>query len=172
MVWKVIGILILGIGGVGEIYEWIARNKSRQKRLEELIIFLKKSRYAMEEEKVRWIPFFQTYESEDELVNETLRQVGDYLEQHRYPYGEEAWKSVFLERKNEWNCKESCFQVFMQMGGAFFGRSKQENGAFMERSIRQLEECKQKEIERFAEEKKVWIPVSMLGGVLLVILLL
>ena len=42
----------------------------------------------------------------------------------------------------------------------------------MESSIRQLEECKQKEIERFAEEKKVWIPVSMLGGVLLVILLL
>ncbi len=170
--WKIIGILLFGAGIMGEVYEWMARNKSRQKRLEEMLIFLKKARYAMDEEKVRWIPFFEHYESEDVIVTETLHEIGKRLEEHRYPYGEDAWKSVFLEKKREWNCKEACFQVLIQMGGAFFGRSRQENGAFMESYIRQLEECKGKEKEKFAEEKKVWIPVSVLGGVMLVIMLI
>ena len=170
--WKIIGILFFGMGMIGELYEWIARNKNRQKRLEEMRIFLTKARYAMEEEKVRWIPFFFNYESQDEIVMQTLQEIAKRLEEHRYRYGEEAWKSVFLEKKREWDCKEGSFQVLMKMGSAFFGRSRQENGEFMERYIRQLEECRKKEKETFAEERKVWIPVSVLGGVMLVIMLI
>lgn len=170
--WKIIGILFFGVGVMGEIYEWIARNKSRQKRLDEMLVFLKKAKYAMEEEKVRWIPFFSRYESEDEIVTETLHEIAIRLEEHRYPYGEEAWKAVFLEKKREWNCKEASFQVLMQMGGAFFGRSRQENEEFMDSYIRQLETCKCEEKKKFAEEKKIWIPVSVLGGVMLVIMLI
>lgn len=170
--WKILGIFLFGMGTMGEIYEWIARTKSRQKRLDEMLLFLKKAKYAMEEEKVRWIPFFYQYESNDAIVTETLHEIASRLEEHRYPYGEDAWKAIFLEKKKEWNCKEASFQVLIQVGRAFFGRSRQENGEFMDSYIKQLEICKGEEKQKFAEEKKVWIPVSVLGGVMLVILLI
>ena len=169
--WKIIGIILFGAGLMGEVYEWIAKNKSREKRLEEMSFFLKKARYAMEEEKVRWIPFFKNYKSKDTVVTQTLHNIAQCLEEHRYPYGEDAWKAVFLEKKREWNCKEACFQMLMQMGNAFFGRSRQENADFMERYSNQLEEWIKKEKEQFTEERKVWIPVSLLGGVMIVIML-
>lgn len=169
--WKLVGIVLFGIGVIGELHEWITRNKNRQKRLDEMIVFLTKARYAMEEEKVRWIPFFLNYKSQDEIIMQTLCEIVKRLQEHRYPYGEDAWKAVFLEKKTSWDCKEESFQVLLQLGGAFFGRSKQENGEFMDSYIRQLKECKKREKEIFAEEKKVWIPVSVLGGVMLVIML-
>uniref|UniRef100_UPI004056694C hypothetical protein n=1 Tax=Agathobacter sp. TaxID=2021311 RepID=UPI004056694C len=170
--WKVVGILLFGAGIMGEIQEWIKRNKERQKRLDEMLVFLKKARYAMEQEKVRWIPFFKEYQSADKTVTETLHEVGACLEQHIYPYGEEAWKAVFLEKKRQWDCSETCFEVLTQMGCVFFGRSRQENEAFMDSCIRRLEECKAEEKKKFAEEKKVWIPVSVLGSMMFVIMLL
>ena len=45
--WKILGIFLFGMGTMGEIYEWIARTKSRQKRLDEMLLFLKKAKYAM-----------------------------------------------------------------------------------------------------------------------------
>ncbi|MBR4025940.1 MAG: hypothetical protein IKJ01_00085, partial [Lachnospiraceae bacterium] len=150
---------------------WITRQKTRQRKLHEMEIFFRKAIYAMEEEKARWIVFFENYESRECIVMETLHEIAFRLRQNIYPKGEDAWEAVFMEKKNMWDCSESSFHLLLQSGHAFFGKSRKENSCFLQSYLRQLEECQAQEKQKFQEEKKVWIPVSMLGGCMMVIIL-
>ena len=169
---KLIGILLLGIGILGQVYEWITRQKTRQRKLREMEIFFQKAIYAMEEEKVRWIVFFENYESKEPLIMETLQEIALRLRENRYAKGEDAWEAVFIEKKKQWDCSEASFHLLIQAGHAFFGKSRKENSCFLQSYLKQLKESQIQEKQKFQEEKKVWIPVSMLGGCMVVIILL
>ena len=169
--WKGLGVLFVLGGIAGILHSWVRLQKKRRKRLEEFIQFIHKSIYAMESEKVKIIDFFLQYQKkEDELLEYTLHEIANRLKENTYAVGQSAWEEVFREKKQEWMQQEEVFQGILQTGKGFFGRSVQENTSVLQKNLQELErlklECKKKEIQ----ERKVWIPVGMLGGMMIIIL--
>ncbi len=124
---KWIGIIMIGIGIYGSVYDWILSHRNRKKRMEELLVFFRKAAYSMEDPHTRWIFFFEEYNGGDECVTESVHEVARRLKENRYPMGETAWKEVMEERKTEWDFSKEAYELLLSCGACFFGKSKAEN---------------------------------------------
>lgn len=167
---KGIGIAFLFIGIVGYLKNWIQEQTIRQKRIENFILFLQKSVFSIETENVKWIPYFRHYPSKDKVLTDTLQDIADKLEQNIFAKGQDAWEEVFLEKEQNWGLEHEIFTVMLGAGNGFFGRSREENICFLNKTIKELEIQENKMREKDAKERKVWIPVGMLSGIMLVII--
>lgn len=167
---KIIGIILILGGIAGGLYQWMEIQKERQKRVEEFSLFLHKSMFAMETEKIKVIDYFAKYISQDSRITESLHEIASRLKQNIYPNGQLVWEEVLKEKEQEWNLEHEVFQVILKSGTGFFGRSLEENICFLKKQIKELEKEQQKIKEKDAKERKVWVPVSMLSGVMLAIL--
>lgn len=165
-----IGIVFLFWGIIGGILEWLRRQRIRENRLEEIELFLKKTMFAMETEHIKIIPYFLQYQSRDKEFKEILTDVAVRLQENRYPKGEMAWEEVFMEKRRTLDLEEETFRVILHAGNGLFGKYCTENLRFLQKSIADIENQKQKNKEKDAKERKVWIPVGMLSGVMIVIL--
>lgn len=167
---KIMGCALL-LGGVsGFLYSWIRSQREKQKRLEEFIIFLQKSIFAMETEKVKVIDYFTNYISADEQITRTLQKVAERLRQNIYPKGQNAWEEVLKEEEANLDFDKETFGVVLRAGTGFFGRSREENISFLQKSQKELEKMQERIMEKDAQERKVWVPVGMLGGVMVILL--
>ncbi len=169
---KIVGIIIMVIGIVGFIHDWILRHITRRKRMEEFLFFFRKAVYAMEETHTPWIMFFEKYEGRDACVTESVHEVADRLKENRYPKGELAWQDVMTERRDTFDFSKDTFELLYHSGNAFFGKSQKENLELLRLYIKLLSDCKERESKEFAERKKVWIPVGTLGGIMVIIILI
>lgn len=169
---KVIGIAGLFGGIIWFLYEWVKQQKLHNRRLGELIVFLQKSIFAMEEENIRVIDYLEGYRSPDIKLEETLKEIARRLRQNIYPSGQSVWEAVFWEKKDAWNFSEEIFELILAMGNGFFGRTRSENLCFLRKSLVELESQQKKQKEKDAQERKVWIPVGMLSGIMLMIILI
>ena len=168
---KMIGIFCF-LGGVAYLlYEWVLEQKNQSRRIAELVVFLQKSIFAMEDEKIRIIEYLRNYRCREKLLEETLAEVADCLEQKVYPNGETVWEMVFAQKKQGWNLDEETFAIVLGLGRGFFGKKRSENLSFLKRGMRELEQQQTKKKDKDAKERKVWIPVSMLGGIMLMIIM-
>ena len=167
---KIAGLLLV-IGGVaGIIYSWVCMQKERQIRLEECILFLQKSAFAMESEKMKVVDYFAKYISRDSLLNDVLHKIAKRLATNTYPDGMLAWEEVFKEEERNFAFDKESMEIVIQSGNGFFGRSREENICFLNKSIRELEKQKIKIKEKDTQERKVWVPVGMLGALMITIL--
>lgn len=169
---KGVGLAGLFLGIIIFLYDWVMGQKIRRSRLEELIVFLQKSIFSMEEEKIRMIDHFEGYQSRDEVLVETLGEIASRLKKHIYPNGQMVWEEVFREKKEQWNYEEETFYIILAMGNGFFGNKRSENLCFLKKSLKQLEMQRDRQKDKDAQERKVWIPVGMLGGIMLMIVLI
>lgn len=169
---KVMGISFLFIGIIGYLYQWIQKQKIQQKRLEIFMVFLQKTIFAMETENIKIIPYFLQYQSEDEVISETLKEIAYRLQKNIYPKGQSAWEEVFGEKKQSWGLDHETYAIMVGVGNGFFGRNREENICFLQKSLKELEIQNRKIKEKNAKERTVWIPVGMLSGVMIVILFL
>lgn len=167
---KLVGIVLFFCGVMGCLKNWMENQKEKQNRLDIFILFLQKSKFAMESENVKVIDYFAKSTTLDSRINDTLHEIAHRLSLHIYPDGSEVWKDVFQERKEDWNFDEECFALILKAGMGFFGRNKNENVMLLQKSVIELENQKTKLKEKNLQERKVWVPVSMLGGMMLMIL--
>ena len=159
------------LGGMaGVLVQWIEAQNERQKRIEEFCLFLHKFIFQMEAEKMRVVDYFAKYYSRDSRITETLHEVSRRLNEHVYPSGQMVWESVCKEM--EWNLEEEVCLLILASGNGFFGRNRDENISFLKKQLEELERQNVKCKERYAKERKVWIPVGMLSGVMLILLFL
>lgn len=168
---KIIGMFGILAGIAYLLYLWILEQKRKHRRMEELIVFLQKSIFAMEEERIYVIEYFKNYVSREKILEESLHEIAEDLEKKVYPDGRMVWENVFFRKKQEWGLDADTFEIVTGMGKGFFGRSRGENVCFMQRDLLKLEEQLGKRRETDAKERKVWIPVGMLGGIMLMIIL-
>lgn len=168
---KIIGMLGILAGIAYLLYLWILEQKSKHRRMEELIVFLQRSIFAMEEERIYIIDYFKNYVSREKILEESLHEIAEDLEKNVYPDGRMVWENVFLRKKQEWGLDAYTYEIVTGMGKGFFGRCRGENVCFMQRDLLKLEEQLGKRRETDAKERKVWIPVGMLGGIMLMIIL-
>lgn len=166
---KLVGIsLVLG-GVAGCLYSWLCIQKEKQMRLEEVIVFVHKSIFAMQTEKVRVIDFFAKYKGEM-VLEKSLHEIAKRLAKNTYSKGQDAWEEVLKEEEQNFHFDQDTFGVLLQVGNGFFGRSRDENICFLHKSLKELERRREKINERDAQERKVWVPVGMLGAVMIMIL--
>lgn len=174
---KIVGLLLVLGGVTGYLYSWICMQRKKERQLEEFIVFLQKSIFAMETEKVRVIEYFGNYESmkqirgkTESVLGKTLQEIAKRLATNTYPNGQFVWEEVLKEEKQNWALDGETFGVVLAAGAGFFGRSCQENICFLQKSIKELEMRKMKIKEKDVQERKVWVPVGMLGTVMLLII--
>ncbi len=167
---SLLGIILLFIGIIFYLYNWISLQKQRQRRIEEFWVFLQKAIFAMETEQVKLSSFFMEYPCYDPVFAKTLQEIGSRLKSKTYPKGEVVWQEVFMEEKESWRVGEETFAILITAGKGFFGGSLKENVSFLQRSIQKLEEQERKNRKKELQERKLWVPVGMLGGIMLVII--
>ena len=166
-----IGGIVLVLGGIaGSLYQWIEMQRERQMRVEEFCLFLHKTIFQMETEKVKIIEHFAKYDTADAIMKESFQEISKRLRDNIYPNGVLVWEEV-LKRKN-WHLDKEMYFIILKSGTGFFGKSREENICFLKKQLEKLENQQIKTKEKDANERKVWIPVGMLSGIMLVILLL
>lgn len=168
--WKIVGCFLLFGGIFGFLYQWLEMQKERQKRMEEFCLFLHKSIFAMESEKIKIIDYFQTYQSADSKITNTLHEIAERLRENRFPSGAMVWEEVLKEHERNWNLDKDFFALVQSTGHGFFGRNRAENVCFLRKKLEALEKQQAKQKDTDTNERKVWIPVSVLGGMMLIIL--
>lgn len=169
---KLLGIALIMGGVSGCIYHWQNEQRNRRERIGAFILFLQKTRFTMETENQKIGHLLKNYPTKDTVLKETLSEIVNRLQFHIYPNGPTVWEEVFREKEQNWNVDEETFGLMIDAGNGFFGKSRGENICFLQKSIRALEEQEKKNREKDAKERKVWIPVGMLSGTMLVILLI
>lgn len=178
--WKLLGTILMLGGVAGFLYSWCCEQKEKQKRLEEMLVFLQKSHNVMKTEKIKIPDYFgkvinqeviyQTYGKEP--LKKILAEILKRLSTNTYPNGQMVWEEVFQEEQQNWNFDPEVFQIIVQAGNGFFGRSREENVNFLEKSIKELEIQQAIMKQKNAQERKVWVPVGMLGTMMVIILFL
>lgn len=172
--WKVIGIILLLAGTAGVLQTWITAQRYSQTQLETFKVFLQKSLYVMQAEKIKVVDYFERYivqlEQKDDALIHILEEIVNRLSLNTYPSGLMIWEDVFKENEKTWNFDAEMFQIIVQAGNGFFGRTKEENIKFLEKYIKELEKQQERIKQKNEQERKVWIPVGMLGTLMLVIL--
>lgn len=167
---KIVGIVLVLGGIAGGLYQWIELQKERQKRVEEFCLFLHKSIFMMESEKIKVIDYFAKSVTCDSRITDALQEISKRLSENIYPNPQSVWEEVLKEQ--DWNLDEEMFSIILKSGNGFFGRNREENSSFLKKQLEELEKQKIKGKEKDAKERKLWIPVGMLSGVMLVILFL
>ena len=167
---KIVGIVLVLGGIAGGLYQWIELQKERQKRVEEFCLFLHKSIFMMESEKIKVIDYFAKSVTRDSRITDALQEISKRLSENIYPNPQSVWEEVLKEK--DWNLDEEMFSIILKSGNGFFGRNREENSSFLKKQLEELEKQKIKGKEKDAKERKLWIPVGMLSGVMLVILFL
>lgn len=162
--WKVLGIFFLLGGVAGALHSWTKLQKERQKRLGEIIFFLQRTIGVMEREKIKIIDYFARQNSD------VLKEIAKRLSTNTYANGQMVWEEVFKEEEKKLAFDNETFQLIQEAGNGFFGRSREENIRFLKKSVRALEEQQKKRKEKEKQERKVWVPVGMLGALMLVII--
>ena len=178
--WKLIGVLSLFGGMAGLLHNWIATEHEKVRCLEDMILFLQKSVYMMKKEKLKVADYFQRYMEQELSVKEcknvwleiALTEMIKRLSANTYPYGQIVWEEVFREEEQNLQFDREVFEIIVRAGNAFFGRSREENVVFLEKSIEELEIQLSNMKEKGRQERKVWIPVGMLGTLMVIILFL
>ncbi len=169
---KLIGTLFI-IGGIaGCLHSWQSKQKERRERVKDVILFLQRAVFIMEAENIKVGQLLCNYQSKVNVLNDTLSEIARRLELNIYPKGQFAWEEVFKEKEQNWDLDKETFGLIINAGNGFFGRNRAENICFLQKSIKELELQEKKNWEKDAKERKVWMPVGMLGGIMIVILLI
>ena len=170
--------MLCGMAGV--LYRWSFAQREKMMWLESFLRFLKKSRYVMQSEKIRLVDYFKNYIAQDSFTQSSaetsfasiLEEIINRLSTNTYPNGQMVWEEVFKEKRQKLQFDNEVFQILVQAANGFFGGSREENICFLEKSIEQLEQQQKNMKEKNMQERKVWIPVGMLGVMMLIILFL
>jgi stage III sporulation protein AB len=139
--------------------------------MEECIRLCVRWDYALRSGHVRLYDFFEQYEPQEPEMAEVLAEVAERLAQNRYPSGREVWRSVLFEKRKKLLMKGEAYEILQQAGDAFFcggsGESLHTIRICRERMERHLADTR-RELSR---KRQIYIPMGMLGGVVLIILL-
>lgn len=163
-------------GMTGVLYTWDSEQREKQKILVRVLLFFQKSRYVMRVEKIKIVDYFTKYieqnlcEKEDMGLKRVLEKINNRLLSNTYPNGQRVWEEVFEEEKQTLHFDKELLQIVVQAGNGFFGRSREENVSFLDKCIEELEQQQIILRKKYIQERKVWVPVGMLGTIMVIIL--
>lgn len=169
---RIIGMMCILAGCAGYVLSWYEKKKRQQAFMGECIRLFARWQYAVLKEHMRLYDFIDGYDKRSPEMEELLGQLKERLEQNCYPSGIRVWQELLREKCVILPSEGEAYHILSDAGDAFFGSSREE-------ALRCIEACQNRMEEALAEEKretqrkwKVYMPVGMLGGVILIILLI
>lgn len=162
-------------GALGLFWEWRGQERTRISQIEELERFLQKGVFSIEKELKQSQSFFQEYSQRDTknpLFQEILHTVIENLDSNTFPTGKEAWTRAWETHKKEWRANEEEWKVIIDMGETFFGRDRREMTRQMKAYEQRLKELEKYHRKQMNEKGKIYMPLSISGGFLIILLLI
>ncbi len=169
---KLFGAIVVMSATFGMLFAWQKKERERITRLKELSAFLERTYYAMQTEQVQMIVQVKRYRSKDETLQNTLFGLAEMLTEHTYATGEQAWNAACEMEKKNWGFGQDAWELLLSCGTALFGMNLTENLNALSGRNRLLEKLIEEESCEFAEKRKVFTPIGLLGGVMLIVILL
>lgn len=168
---RLLGIGLILSGCAGTLMGWYEMQKKRQALMEECIRLFAHWHYALERENIRLYDFLEEYPARFVEVKKLLMELKNLLEQNCYQSGRIAWKKLLEENDSAFPLTGEAWQILEDAGDAFFGNNSQESLRNIEICMRRMEEELKSARTELVKKWKVYMPVGMLGGVILIILL-
>lgn len=107
----------------------------------------------------------------DERLNRLCKEIAERLIEKKEGTGEEVWRNVFTDFRQELQLRDEESEVIESAGSAFFGKSVDENRKHLALTIERLDFLIETARGEQKEKQKVYGTVSVLCGLMLVILL-
>lgn len=168
--WIGAGMILLGCTGL--LYQWYKTQKERQRLLMEWIRLLSGWEHSLLLEKSRLKEFLCRFDAREEAFRLFLEKLVLAIEERRYPFGQRIWNEVLSSCRKQMPLTKEQWEILHQASDAFFGVNCDEALRNTRRSIQGLKEAQSMEQREFLQKQKVYMPVGMLGGILLIILFL
>ena len=173
---KMLGALAIVAASAGFLSEWRKGCLLRISQMEEICALYQKARHEMEAERIHMPVFFERYAKADCKKENALAKMTEKLEEflncRTYATGEEAWRQAFFCTEEKWYLQKEERELFINSGKAFFGRNLAENLQKLRLYEEQMQRCCQSAKAEYTEKNKVWTPVGLLMGVMLVVILI
>lgn len=169
---KVIGSAVFLIGVAGTLLSWNIREQAAIKRIQIWIDFLNATEYAMEIDHVNMTLYMENAKVNEPVLLQTIRETGVLLRKQLVPFGEEAWDKVCEKYRKEWDVSEEIWSLVLSCKYVFFGKNLTENLEKSKEIRKRLTGLLEEEKRRFKEQKKVYIPVGMLGSCMFLLIFL
>ena len=169
---KLVGGACVLIGFVILLACWMERMKRNIRNMLSIVRFLQSWAYVLEVRQMRIAEFLETYPYDVPELEHVADEVQHDLLLYIYPTGQEVWQKVLKRQKHTLGLPEDAFQVLLRAGEGFFGNNHRQTQQCITSCIRQMETVIGEEREHYLEKRKVYMPVGMLTGVMVVILLL
>lgn len=164
---------MLVIGAMAGLLEtWRGCYKIRICQLEQICYFYQRVRHEMETNRLP-IPVLLVRlinETEEGALKKMEEQVLSFLNEKTYPSGVLAWREAYQKTEDWWYLNKEQKEFFLQGGQAFFGWNVEENVEHMMQCEQQMRKLLKLEKEEYTKKNRIWTPVGMLCGVLLVII--
>ena len=166
---KLIGIAVVLSGICGWVYTWKESKDSRITNLRYMHRILTEAEYVLVREKRSIIYFFE-YMGNDKSAK-VCRDVAVLLKNHTYAAGSKAWEHAVLDRRDSLCLDKGQTHIICMAGESFFARTaKQMSDSLSTYRIR-IEKMIEAEQRKIAEQKRIVMPLSAFGGILLIIIL-
>jgi hypothetical protein len=150
---------------------WLEGERRRLAMMEECIRLFAQWDFALRSGHIRLYQFLEQYESGQPEFEKALAEVSRLLRQNCYSSGREVWLCVMGERRKKLSLSGEAYEIFLKAGDAFFCGSSGESLHTMASCRERMEACLTKARGELAGKRRVYIPMGMLGGVVLIILL-
>ena len=135
--------IIIGCGGVA--YSGILGCRTRIELLTALERLLQKGIYILLGQQQNTVIFLKNVSCGNKELEGELFRMGEALEKHLYPNGD--------------------MEIIKGCGAAFFEKSSDEIRAGLQNNLELMELIKEYELKQQRDIKKVWLPVSIMGGI-------
>lgn len=169
---KLAGSICILTGCFVLLRHWTECVSQREDLMRELLRFLRSWEYALKMKRMRVMDFFDTYPYAKNCLKQITDEVKAMLVMHTDPMGQSAWQNVLKKYEGQIGLPKEAFAILVRAGESFFGTNREEAIQCVSACIRQMEEVMEEERKRYREKRKVYMPVGMLTGIMLVILLL
>lgn len=173
---KLTGAVVVLLACAGFLHSWQSSWKSRIWELEQLCRLYRSARHAMEEERIHIPDFVRRYRCQEcpkeSATNAMLEYLESFLKEHSYSTGEEAFRQACLQTREAWYLSGEEWEALLHSGGSFFGRNLAENAQGLLLCEEKMKAFCQRAGQEYREKNKVWTPVGMLLGVMIVVVLL
>lgn len=168
---KLIGIAVVLSGICGWVYTWKDSKDSRITNLRYMHRILTEAEYILVREKRSIIYFFEYMGNDKSTMAKVCSDVAVLLKNHTYASGSQAWERAVLDRRDSLCLDKGQTHIICMAGESFFARTaKQMSDSLSTYRIR-TEKMIEAEQRKIAEQKRIVMPLSAFGGILLIIIL-
>ena len=115
--------------------------------------------------------FLSFYETADASMQAFLDEVCVCMRNHQNPSGHKIWQDCLQKHKRELQIGQEGWEILTSAAGAFYGESSAENLRCNEICRKRMEKFLAESRLEFFKKQRVYLPVGMLTGVVMIILL-